>query len=133
MQFVTPNEANTTAALTNDTPGRYGLHLHEMKRAALEAVCVIKIISCPHYLVCPTDLACQEQPCRSQKALGMPVESAEKADSEGHIHDESGLQRWFFTSEPRISLPQDREDADSLCGLIGRPDKLTEEKLTEDC
>lgn len=60
------------------------------------------------------------------------MEGAEKAGSEGHIY-ESGLQRWFFTSEPPISLPQDREDADSLCGLIGRPDKLTEEKLTESC
>lgn len=73
-----------------------------------------------------------KQPCHSQKALGMPVEGAEKADGEGHVY-ESGLQRRFFTSEPRISLPQGREDADSLCGLIGRPDKLTEEKLTEDC
>ena len=62
----------------------------------------------------------------------MPVEGAEKADSEGHIH-ESGLQRWFFTSEPCIFLPQDRVDADSLCRLTGRPDKLTEEKLTENC
>ena len=62
----------------------------------------------------------------------MAVEGAEKADSEGHIY-ESGLKRWFFTSEPCISLPQDRAAADSLCGLIGRPDKLTEEKLTENC
>lgn len=62
----------------------------------------------------------------------MPVEGAEKADSEDHIY-ERGLHRWFFTSEPCISLPQDHADADSLCGLTGRRDKLTKEKLTENC
>lgn len=62
----------------------------------------------------------------------MPVEGAKKADSEGHVY-ESGLQRWFFISEPCISLPRDHADADSLCGLTGRLGKLREEKLTENC
>lgn len=45
LEFVIPNEANTTVAPTTDNPGRYGLHLHGMEGVALKAVCVMKIFS----------------------------------------------------------------------------------------